>query len=90
MPERIPAEVFPPGELLREELQARGWTPVSLACSTGLPLQIIDEIITGHRPVTPKIAKELEKAIGISAGIWLNLEYYYRLFGKRRANTRKA
>ena len=31
MTTRIPAEVFPPGDFLREELEARGWTQADLA-----------------------------------------------------------
>ena len=30
MPNRVPAEVFPPGEFIREELEARGWTQGTL------------------------------------------------------------
>jgi len=29
--DRTPAEVFPPGEFIREEIEARGWSQVELA-----------------------------------------------------------
>ena len=31
MSDRIPAEVFPPGEFLNDELEARGWTQTEFA-----------------------------------------------------------
>ena len=38
---RNPAEVFPPGEFVREELEARGWTQTDLAAILGRPLRLL-------------------------------------------------
>ena len=79
MTERIPAEVFAPGEFLREELDARGWTQADLAEILGRAPRDVSEIVTGKRSITPETARGLEQALGTSALFWLNLESAYRL-----------
>ena len=74
-----PAEVFPPGDFLREELEARGWSQVEFAEILGRPLKLVNEIIVGKKRITPETAKELGAALGTSAELWLNLEVAYRL-----------
>jgi addiction module HigA family antidote len=74
-----PAEVFPPGEFIREELEARGKTQGDLARVLGRPLQTVNQIINGRKAVTPQTAIELAHAFGTSPELWLNLESAYRL-----------
>lgn len=71
--------VFPPGEFIREELRARGWTQSDLANILGRPVQAVNEIIKGKKTVTPETALGLAAAFGTSAEVWLNLENTYRL-----------
>ena len=42
------AEVFPPGEFLRDELEARGWTQTEFAEILGRPPRLVNEIIAGR------------------------------------------
>ena len=79
MSNRTPAEVFPAGEFIRDELEERGWTQSDLAKITGRPLSAINLIITGRKAITPETATELGSAFGTSAEFWLNLETAYRL-----------
>lgn len=79
MTERVPAEVFPPGDFLREELGARGWSQVGFAEIIGRPLRTVNEIIKGKRGISPATAKELAAALGTSAEVWMNLETTYGL-----------
>ena len=74
-----PARAVPPGEILAEELEARGWTQKDLAAIMGRPSQVINEIISGTKSVTPQTAVELAAAFGTSADLWLNLEANYQL-----------
>ncbi len=76
---RIPAEVFPPGEFVREELEARGWTQADLASILNKPLPAVNEIITGKKAITPETAKSLGDAFDVEPAFWLNLETAYRL-----------
>jgi HTH-type transcriptional regulator / antitoxin HigA len=79
MEDRKPAEVFPPGEFIKDELEARGWTQSDLAEITGCSERLISEIITGKRSITPETAKALGEAFGTSPQLWLNLDAAYRL-----------
>jgi HTH-type transcriptional regulator/antitoxin HigA len=79
MSERIPAEVFPPGEFVKEELEARGWTQADLAEILGRPPRLINEIINGKRAISPETAKGLGEAFGTGAQFWMNLESAYQL-----------
>lgn len=73
------AEIFPPGDFLREELEARGWTQSDLAKVIGRPLQVVNEIIKGKKRITAQTAKAIGLAFGTSAELWLNLETTYQL-----------
>lgn len=75
----IPAEVFPPGVIIRDELRVRGWTQGDLAEVMERPLAIINQIIGAKKRVTEDTAKELEAALGIDAEFWLRMESLYRL-----------
>ncbi|MYB14381.1 MAG: helix-turn-helix domain-containing protein [Rhodospirillaceae bacterium] len=79
MTDRIPAEVFPPGDFLRDELQAREWTQLEFAEIIGRPARLVNEIIAGKRGITPETAKEFSAALGTSPHYWLNLESSYQL-----------
>lgn len=76
---RTPAEVFSPGEFIREELEARGWTQADLAAILNKPLPAVNEIITGKKAITPETAKALSDAFGTGPEFWMNLESAYRL-----------
>ena len=74
-----PAEVFPPGEFLDDELKARGWSQTDLAEILGRDNNLVSDIIRGKRGITPETAQGLADALGTSARYWLNLDTIYRL-----------
>lgn len=75
----MPAEVFPPGEYLKDVLEARGWSQTEFAEIIGRPTRVVNEIIATKRSVTPETARELAAALDTSAQYWLNLESAYQL-----------
>ncbi|MCE2988661.1 MAG: HigA family addiction module antitoxin [Nitrosomonadaceae bacterium] len=75
----MPAEVFPPGDYIREELEAREWSQTDLAEIMGRTSRMVSEIISGKRAITPETARRLGDAFGTSAQLWLNLESAYQL-----------
>lgn len=85
----IPAEVFPPGDFIREELEAREWTQADLSEILGVSLPSVNEIINGKRSVTPETAKALGHAFGTDPQFWVNLEGAYQLW-KVRPNDENA
>lgn len=76
---RTPADVFPPGEFLREESEERGWTEGDLAAIVGWPLDTISEVILGTRRISPEMARDLGAALGTTAELWTNLDAAYHL-----------
>ena len=79
MDRRVPAEAFPPGEFIKEELEARAWTQADLADILGRDRAAISELVMGKRRVTPEMAQALADAFGTNPRFWLNLETAYQL-----------
>jgi HTH-type transcriptional regulator / antitoxin HigA len=73
------AQVFPPGDFLKEEMDARGWSQIELAEVMGRPAKVVNEIVAGKKAVTPETAVQLADALGTSAELWMNLETAYQL-----------
>lgn len=79
-PARTPAEVFPPGEFIREELEARGWTQGDLAQIMDRPFRLVNELVAGKKQITPETARGLATAFGDNDPLyWMNLDSAYRL-----------
>lgn len=90
MSARVPAEIFPPGEFLREELEAREWSQQELADILDRPPRLISELIAGKRAITPETARGLAEAFGMSAEYWMNLESQYQLSKLKVVNNHVA
>ncbi|MDE6311307.1 MAG: HigA family addiction module antidote protein [Muribaculaceae bacterium] len=74
-----PFEPTHPGELIKDELEARGITQSRLARSIGISRSILNEIIKGKRAVNTEIALLVEAAIDIPADLLLNLQSDYNM-----------
>jgi addiction module HigA family antidote len=68
-----------PGEILKDELEARGLSPHALSLALRLPASRIGQIVRGHRSITPETALRLARYFGGSAAIWLRLQAAYEL-----------
>jgi HTH-type transcriptional regulator/antitoxin HigA len=78
MSERHPAEVFPPGDFIQEELDARAWTHTDLAELLGLPQWLVRDILHGQRAISPETAHGLGDAFGTGAEVWMHLQRAYQ------------
>jgi HTH-type transcriptional regulator/antitoxin HigA len=78
-----PAEAFPPGEYLRDELEERGWTEREFAEILGRPVQAVSEILNGRKQIVPDTALAIGEALGTSADLWLNLQTAFNLYEAR-------
>ena len=79
MTERRAAEVFPPSEFIKEELDARNWSQVELAEIMGRSPKDVSDLISGKRAISVEIAKDLGSAFGTDPRYWINLDSIYRL-----------
>jgi HTH-type transcriptional regulator/antitoxin HigA len=73
----IPGDIFHPGEYIKDELEARTMSQQDLAVAVKASKTEISLIINGHRDINPKMAVALEKAFGIDAEFWMNLQVKY-------------
>lgn len=75
----VPAQPFPPGEYIQDELNAREWTIDDLADVTGITSRQIINLIQGKSGITPDTARALAEAFGQEAQTWMNLQAAYEL-----------
>lgn len=68
------AESVHPGEILREELQARGLTQLACAALIGRSAEVVNMIIRGKKRITADTALDLEHGLGISAEFWVRCQ----------------
>jgi len=73
-----PDYAIPPGETLRETLEAICMSQAELAERTGRPKKTINEIIKGTASITADTALQLERVLGVPASFWNNLERNYQ------------
>ena len=87
-----------PGEIIKDEIIARGITQRELAEQMGVSYTVFNEILNAKRPVTTEYALLLEAALGTDANIWLGLQTDYNMqkmkgdnsFMKRLEKIRKV
>jgi len=93
MSDRTPAETFPPGLFLAEELEARGWTSADLAMRMGgatdhdiaVDQCSVDLLLHIHNPdllMGEEMANKLASALGGGADYWINLDRAWRSGGR--------
>ena len=78
-----------PGELIKDELKERNMTQKELSELTGIKPSVLSETINGKRSVSLSVAMALEKALGISAEMWMNLQTQYDLDSAQIADREK-
>lgn len=72
-------DLFHPGYILKEEIEARGITKKDFAELLNILPTHLSEIFAGKRPIGVKLARRLEIALEISAGFWLRMQSEYDL-----------
>ena len=74
-----PAIAIHPGEMLKDELDARDISQKDFAGLTGIPHTQLNEIIKGKRGIYADTAIVISKALKMDAVIWTNLQMNYEL-----------
>ena len=75
-----------PGDILKEELEARHISQRSFAKQVGMAYSVLNELLNGKRQLTPATALMFEVALGISADMLMNLQTRYNLQTARKDN----
>ena len=69
---------IPPGETIKEQLDARGMTRKEFADRMEMTSADIGRLMEGQSSLNPQTAGKLERIFGIPARFWLKLEAGYR------------
>lgn len=67
----------PPGEFLKDELEARGLTAQQFAQMSGLSVEQLRRIFLAEHVLDADTAVKLGKALGTSDRLWINLQAQY-------------
>ena len=86
-----PAYTVHPGEILGEELKARGISQKKFAAAVGLQASHLSALIHGTRNFTLAVATKIASGLeGIPAELWMKLQKGYNAdVLRKRANTSK-
>ena len=76
-----------PGEVLKDELEARGISQRQLADSIGLTYSVVNEILNGRRSLTAKTALMFEAALDVPADALMYLQTKYNMQTTRNDNS---
>lgn len=87
----LPAFPIHPGEILGEEIKARGLQQKVFAASIGIQPSHLSAIIHGTRSITPSVANKIALGLtGISSDFWTKIqEKYNKSIKRRKTNTSK-
>ncbi len=77
-------DIPPPGDFIREELEARGWLQRDLAYVLGVPEQSVNMLVAGKRGVTADMARALGDAFDVAPEFFLNLQTAFDLSRAKR------
>lgn len=80
--EFVPFSISHPGEILGEELKARGIKQKDFARQIGMQPTHLNSLIRGKMDVSEKIAARLELALGIPFADWMNLQANYHYYSR--------
>ena len=76
-----------PGEMIKDEIEARGLSQKKLSELTGISATVVNEILNGKRSVSTEYALLFEAALGIDADIWIGLQTEY---DKQKAKSNQS
>jgi HTH-type transcriptional regulator/antitoxin HigA len=79
--------VLAPGDVLREELEARNIIQSAFAMKIGVYPSHFSDVLKGKRRLNASLALKLEKELGISADFWVGLQADYELSKEREKYT---
>lgn len=82
----VPSSPIHPGEIVKDELEARGISQRKFASIIGCSYTVFYEILNCKRPITTDYALRIEAALGIKAYMLVNMQSEYNLQTARQDN----
>ena len=79
-----------PGEVIKDELEAREIKKADFASQLGLKASHFSELLHGKRNVSAAVALKLEKLLKVPAEYWMRLQVYHDLFEERNKRQHAA
>lgn len=81
--------VFPthPGEILKDEIECRGFSQRQLEDEMGIAYSALNKILNARRPVTEKTALLFEAALGVNAEPLLKMQMRYSLQSTKKDSS---
>ena len=76
-----------PGEVLKDELEARGISQRKFAESIGMTYSVLNELLNGRRPLSTTSALMFEAALDIPAEPLMELQMKYNMQVARKDTT---
>lgn len=76
-----------PGDVLKEELEARGISQKKFAEVLSFPYTQLNEILNGKRPVTTDFALMMEASLGINPEMLINMQTRYNMSVARQKKS---
>lgn len=73
----VPFIAVAPGATIKAELEARNIKQKEFAKAIGMQATHLSELIKGKRAISPKVASDLERELGINAKFWMKLQAEY-------------
>ena len=75
------------GDVLKEELEARGISQKKFSEVLNVPYTQLNEILNGKRPVTTDFALMVEAALGINPELLINMQTRYNMSVAKQKKT---
>lgn len=66
-----------PGEIIKDEIEARGITQKQLSEETGISYTVTNEVLNGKRPVSTEYALLIGKALDLDAAFFVRMQADY-------------
>lgn len=73
-----------PGEIIKDEIEARGITQRQLSEVTGIAYSVVNEVLNAKRPVTIEHALLIAKALDLDADTFIRMQAEYDLQTTKR------
>lgn len=73
-----------PGDVMKEEIEARGISQKDFAAKVGMSYTMLNEILNAKRPVTSDVALVFEAALGVNPEMLVNMQSRYNMAQARQ------